>query len=231
MWLSPDAVAAWEPATGGRRGGQRKYSDIAIETALTVRLIFHLPLRQAEGFLTSVFGLMRLDLRVPDHTTLSRRGQHLDVALCHAPREKRLHLLIDSTGLSIVGEGEWAAAKHGGRDDAPAEDHAGYRGEGAHHGNEHAAADRRARLAGPARSPPQPQPITACARAAPDSDLAPSTRPPRPPSIPSGRSPDAGWLSPRRLRYTTSTSRASRPRQHRPSARASVWAPTPRPSC
>ena len=114
VWLSPDAVAAWEPATGGRRGGQRKYSDIAIETALTVRLIFHLPLRQAEGFLTSVFGLMRLDLRVPDHTTLSRRGQHLDVALCHAPREKRLHLLIDSTGLSIVGEGEWAAAKHGG---------------------------------------------------------------------------------------------------------------------
>ena len=92
VWLSPDAVAAWEPATGGRRGGQRKYSDIAIETALTVRLIFHLPLRQAEGFLTSVFGLMRLDLRVPDHTTLSRRGQHLDVALCHAPREKRLHL-------------------------------------------------------------------------------------------------------------------------------------------
>ena len=56
-------------------------------------------------------------------------------------------------------------------------------------------------------------------------------RPLHPPSTPSGRLPAAGSLSPRKLRYTTSTSRASQPRQHRPSARASVWAPTPRPSC
>ena len=114
VWLSPDAIAAWEPDTGGRRGGQRKYSDVAIETALTLRLIFHLPLRQAEGFLTSLFRLMGLDLPSPDHTTLSRRGQHLDVTLRHPPWEKRLHLIIDSTGLSMFGEGEWAAAKHGG---------------------------------------------------------------------------------------------------------------------
>ena len=73
VWLSPAAIAAWEPDTGGRRGGQRKYSDVAIETALTLRLIFHLPLRQAEGFLTSLFRLMGLDLPSPDHTTLSRR--------------------------------------------------------------------------------------------------------------------------------------------------------------
>ena len=57
---------------------------------------------------------MGLDLPSPDHTTLSRRGQHLDVTLCHPPQEKRLHLFIDSTGLSMFGEGEWAAAKHGG---------------------------------------------------------------------------------------------------------------------
>ena len=74
-------------------------------------------------------------------------------------------------------------------------------------------------------------PTTACSRAAPDSDRAPSTRPPRPPSTPSGPSPAAGWLSPRKWRYTTSTSRASRPKHHRPSVRASVWAPTPRPNC
>ena len=73
--------------------------------------------------------------------------------------------------------------------------------------------------------------LTACSRAAPDSDRAPSTRSPRPPNTPSGRSPAAGWLSPRKLRYTTSISRASRPRHHRPSVRASVWAPTPRPNC
>ena len=57
---------------------------------------------------------MGLDLPSPDHTTLSRRGQHLDVTLRHLPQEKQLHLIIDSTGLSMFGEGEWAAAKHGG---------------------------------------------------------------------------------------------------------------------
>ena len=82
---------------------------------LTLRLLFHLPLRQAEGFLTSLFVLMGLDLRSPDHTTLSRRGQHLDLPLRGVPRRAGLQLIIDSTGLSIVGEGEWAAAKHGGR--------------------------------------------------------------------------------------------------------------------
>ena len=114
VWLSPDAIAAWEPDGGGKRGGQRKYSDVAIETALTLRLLFQLPLRQAEGFLTSLFRLMGLDLPSPDHTTLSRRGQRLDVTLRHPPPDKRLHLIIDSTGLSMFGAGEWAAAKHGG---------------------------------------------------------------------------------------------------------------------
>ena len=113
--MSRAAIAAWEPDGTGTRGAQRKYSDLAIETALTLRLLFHLPLRQAEGFLTSLFVLMELDLRSPDHTTLSRRGQHLDLTLLGVPRRAALNLIIDSTGLSIVGEGEWAAAKHGGR--------------------------------------------------------------------------------------------------------------------
>ncbi len=115
IWLSPAAIAAWEPHEAGTRGAQRKYSDLAIESALTLRLLFHLPLRQAEGFLTSLFALMGLDLRSPDHTTLSRRGQHLDLTLRNVPKGAGLHLIIDSTGLSIVGAGEWAAAKHGGR--------------------------------------------------------------------------------------------------------------------
>ena len=99
----------------GKRGGQRQYSDLAIETALTLRLIFHLPLRQTEGFLTSIFGMLGLALSAPDHTTLSRRGQHLDLTLRRAPAGVGLHLIVDSTGLSIVGEGEWAAVQHGGR--------------------------------------------------------------------------------------------------------------------
>ena len=75
------------------------------------------------------------------------------------------------------------------RDDAPAQDHTGYRGESAHDGDEHAEADHRARPAGPARSPPRPHRSRPAQSAAPDSDRAPSTRPWRPPSIPSGRSP------------------------------------------
>ena len=115
VWLAPDAIATWEAVGVGKRGGQRQYSDLAIETALTLRLIFHLPLRQTEGFLTSIFGMLGLALSAPDHTTLSRRGQHLDLPLRRAPAGVGLHLIVDSTGLSIVGEGEWAAAKHGGR--------------------------------------------------------------------------------------------------------------------
>ena len=95
-------------------GWQRHYSDLAIETALTLRLLYHLPLRQAEGFLHAPFGMMRLDLSVPDHTTRSRRSQHLTRRLRPVPPGEGIHLVLDSTGLSIVGAGEWAAAKHGG---------------------------------------------------------------------------------------------------------------------
>ena len=113
--LSSEAIAAWTPRRSGQRGGQRRYSDLAIETALTLRLLYHLPLRQAEGFLRALFGMMRLDLAAPDYTTLSRRSQHLRRRLRLVPPGEGLHLVLDSTGLSIVGEGEWATAKHGGR--------------------------------------------------------------------------------------------------------------------
>ena len=72
VWLSSDAITAWTPRRSGRRGGQRRYSDLAIETALTLRLLYHLPLRQAEGFLHALFGMMRLDLSVPDYTDALR---------------------------------------------------------------------------------------------------------------------------------------------------------------
>ncbi|TDJ30035.1 MAG: IS5 family transposase [Gammaproteobacteria bacterium] len=115
LWISTDATKTWKPAPSGRRGGQRKFSDHAIETALTLRLVFNLPLRQAEGFLRSILSLMGVDLEAPDHTTLSRRSQHLDIQLTRVDTTSPIHFIIDSTGLSIVGEGEWAAAKYGGR--------------------------------------------------------------------------------------------------------------------
>lgn len=115
LWLTPKAVAGWKPRRSGKLGGQARYSDLAIETALTLRLVFHLPLRQSEGFLRSILEMMGVDLDVPDHTTLSRRSQSLRVALYRVVAKAPIHLVIDSTGLSIVGEGEWAAAKHGGK--------------------------------------------------------------------------------------------------------------------
>ncbi len=106
LWISTDATDAWKPAPSGRRGGQRKFSDHAIVTVLTLRLVFKLPLRQAEGFLRSLLSLMGLDLESPDHTTVSRRSQQLDLELHLIPANEPIHLIVDSTGLSIVGEGD-----------------------------------------------------------------------------------------------------------------------------
>ena len=113
IWLSPDAIEAWKAKPSGRRGAQPKFSNVAIETALTMRLVFHLPLRQTEGFLGSLFKLMGVDLEVPDHTTLSRRSASLYVSLAQIGSNGPIDLIIDSSGLAIVGEGEWASAKYG----------------------------------------------------------------------------------------------------------------------
>lgn len=115
FWISPEAIEAWSAKPSGRRGAQPKFSDLAIETVLTLRLIFHLPLRQTEGFLRSLFDLTDLDLEVPDHTTLSRRSRSLEIELRHCTPSEPLILILDSSGLSIRGEGQWAAAKHGER--------------------------------------------------------------------------------------------------------------------
>ena len=115
LWLSPDVRATWGAARSGRPGGQQRFSDLAIETALTLRLVFRLPFHQTEGFVRSILTVMRTGLDAPDHTTLSRRSQWLDVVVHNIPANGPLHLFVDSTGLSVVGEGEWAAAKLGGR--------------------------------------------------------------------------------------------------------------------
>ena len=79
LWLSQEVIDAWIAPKTGKRGGQQVYSDIAIQTALALRLLFHLPLRQTEGFLRSVLTLMEVDLLCPDHTTLSRRNATVEI--------------------------------------------------------------------------------------------------------------------------------------------------------
>jgi hypothetical protein len=102
VWLSETSVEAWRAPASGRPGGQRTYSDLAIEAALTIRMVFHLPLRQTEGFLRSLANLLDVDLPVPDHTTLSRRLKKLDnLQFRQLVTDDPIHLVIDSTGLRI----------------------------------------------------------------------------------------------------------------------------------
>ena len=112
VWFSDEAREAWTPPNNGRRGGQPPYSNLAIVTALTLRMVFHLPLRQTEGFLDSLLRLMELDLKAPDHTTLSRRNKDVDVPCPTRAHEGALHLIVDSRGLKISGAGEWHAHRH-----------------------------------------------------------------------------------------------------------------------
>ena len=81
-------------------------------TALTLRMVFHLALRQTEGFVASLIRLMGLELKTPDHTTLSRRNGNVEVPKLANNHDGPIHLVIDSTGLKMVGDGEWHAHKH-----------------------------------------------------------------------------------------------------------------------
>ncbi|MCP4300576.1 MAG: IS5 family transposase [Gammaproteobacteria bacterium] len=101
LWFSEEAIAAWRAPIGKKPGGQPVYSDLAIEAALTVRLVFGLALRQTEGFLRSVSALLNLELRIPDHSTLSRRSKGLNVPICPSARKGPVDIIIDSTGLRV----------------------------------------------------------------------------------------------------------------------------------
>ena len=114
VWFTDAAIAAWKAERRTTRGGQPRYSALAINTALTLRAVFRLALRQTEGLIGSILSLPGLDLAVPDHSTLSRRAETPEV-----PRDRLgtgpIHLLVDSTGLQLCGPGEWLVEKHGSR--------------------------------------------------------------------------------------------------------------------
>src|SRR5829696_4024342 len=105
VWFTDAAIAAWRAEPRTARGGQPSYSALAITTALTLRAVFHLALRQTEGLIGSLLHLLGLDLAVPDHSTLSRRAETLEVPRPRSGSEP-VHLLVDSTGLKLCGAGE-----------------------------------------------------------------------------------------------------------------------------
>lgn len=110
LWIDEEVLAGWR-ATGGR--GLR-YSDAAIICALSLRMVFRLPLRQTQGFLLGLKQLLGLTIEVPHFSTFSRRAATLDVPqLARSAGDGPLHLAIDATGLKVHGEGEWKVRTHG----------------------------------------------------------------------------------------------------------------------
>ena len=108
-----DPETEWLAVPRGRRGRPATFSDAAIQTCLTLKALFGLPLRQATGLVASLLKLAKLDWPVPDFSTLCRRASSLTVKIPYRPSTGALHLLVDSTGIKAMGEGEWSTRKHG----------------------------------------------------------------------------------------------------------------------
>jgi hypothetical protein len=114
FWLCEDVLEAWyNPTLSGKRGASKDYSDLAIITCVTLKSVYHQAGRQTQGLLESLFSLMDVALEVPDHSTVSRRMGQLEVILPVVPKEGSIHLVVDSTGVKIYGEGEWKTRQHG----------------------------------------------------------------------------------------------------------------------
>ena len=113
VWVTDEAIASWKAAPRTTPGGQPHYSALAITTALMLRAVFHLALRQTEGLIGSILHLLGLELPVPDHSTIGRRARTVKLPTRSRTNGEPLHLLVDSTGLKLGGPGEWLLEKHG----------------------------------------------------------------------------------------------------------------------
>lgn len=117
FWIEQSAQENWKSGKKtGKKGRPEAYSDTAVETCLTLRHVFHLNLRATEGFVNFLLNLMKLTLTSPDYSTLSIRGETLQVNI-HAKEKvdtgKALHIVVDSSGAKVYGEGEWKVRQHG----------------------------------------------------------------------------------------------------------------------
>jgi hypothetical protein len=112
IWFDP--AMNWHAKPSGKRGRSPTFSDAAIQTCLTMKVLFGMALRQTTDFLESLLRLTGLDWDVPDFSTICRRQRTLAVNIPYRGAKGPLHLLIDSKGIKVEGEGEWNAHKHGG---------------------------------------------------------------------------------------------------------------------
>ena len=114
FWIDEEVIAQWQnQEKTGKRGASNYYNDIAIETVVVIKSIYQIAGRQAVGFVKSVMALMKVDLKVPDHSTVSRRLSKIEIDLPIRKVKEARHVVIDSTGIKIFGEGEWKTRKHG----------------------------------------------------------------------------------------------------------------------
>ena len=113
IWISQEALDSWNYEGPKVRGGQMKYSDLAIETCLTIRKVYKLKLRQTEGFMNSLFTILKVSMDIPDFSTFCKRAKSLKVSLCKFKKDDKLDIVVDSTGLKVYGEGEWKVRKFG----------------------------------------------------------------------------------------------------------------------
>ena len=114
LWLSDEVIAQWKNAQKtGKPGASKTYSDLAIQTLLTFKVLYGLALRQTIGFAESIFELMGVSVDLPVHTTLSRRQKTLAIELPTLPASGSRHVVVDSTGIKVYGEGEWKTRQHG----------------------------------------------------------------------------------------------------------------------
>ena len=114
LWIEQRSVDAWlDRDRPARRGRRRTYTDAAILCCLTLREVYHLPLRATEGLAASLLRLLGVEAPAPDYSTLSRRARHLRLNPSEKAGKKIAHLVIDSTGLKLYGEGEWRVKVHG----------------------------------------------------------------------------------------------------------------------
>ena len=114
IWVSENAIESWMATRpDDLKGRPNTYSDQAILCAMIVKIVFGLAYRQTEGFLCSLFDLMGVDLPVPDYTRICRRGKTLTLPKNLAPGSRPKHLVVDSTGFKVYGEGEWHTRTHG----------------------------------------------------------------------------------------------------------------------
>jgi hypothetical protein len=112
LWIDSDLASCWKQVSENKRGGQKVYSALAIESCLVVRKVYRLPLRQTEGFIKSIFRVLDLAIPVPCYTTVCRRSNGLTVNLASS-HGAITDIVVDSTGLKVYGEGEWKVRKYG----------------------------------------------------------------------------------------------------------------------